>query len=99
MSTKPQHKYILTPSVLDKLHDIARGVLSSFPILIQGPTSAGKTSIIEYLAHQTGHTFMRINNHEHTDLQEYLGSYVSDPEGKLVFKEVFITYHSNFREY
>ena len=30
---------------------------------------------------------MRINNHEHTDLQEYLGSYVPDETGRLVFRE------------
>lgn len=30
---------------------------------------------------------MRINNHEHTDLQEYLGTYISDQNGKLVFQE------------
>lgn len=30
---------------------------------------------------------MRINNHEHTDLQEYIGSYVADASGKLVFRE------------
>ena len=27
-----------------------------------------------------------MNNHEHTDIQEYLGSYTSDSQGKLVFK-------------
>ena len=27
-----------------------------------------------------------LNNHEHTDIQEYLGSYTSDAQGKLVFK-------------
>jgi len=58
-----------------------------FPVLIQGPTSAGKTSMIEYLANATGHRFVRINNHEHTDLQEYLGSYVTDATGRLVFQE------------
>lgn len=36
---------------------------------LQGPTSAGKTSLVAYLAAQTGHPFVRINNHEHTDLQ------------------------------
>ncbi len=30
---------------------------------------------------------MRINNHEQTDLQEYLGSYVADEAGRLVFRE------------
>ena len=33
------------------------------------------------------HRFVRINNHEHTDLQEYMGSYVSDSEGRLTFQE------------
>ncbi len=30
---------------------------------------------------------IRINNHDHTDLQEYVGSYVVEPDGRLVFKE------------
>ncbi|CAB1342786.1 unnamed protein product [Coregonus sp. 'balchen'] len=30
---------------------------------------------------------VRINNHEHTDIQEYIGCYSSDGKGKLVFKE------------
>ena len=81
--------YILTPSVQQKLIDLARIILTRrFPILIEGPTSSGKTSSIEYLAKRTGHHFVRINNHEHTDIQEYLGSYVSDPlTGKLVFND------------
>mgnify|MGYP006110708141 FL=1 len=43
--------------------------------------------MVMYLAKLTGHRCVRINNHEHTDLQEYMGSYVSDAGGKLVFKE------------
>ncbi|KAJ8120619.1 hypothetical protein ONZ43_g2717 [Nemania bipapillata] len=35
----------------------------------------------------SGNKFVRINNHEHTDLQEYLGTYVSDASGKLQFQE------------
>lgn len=53
----------------------------------QGPTSSGKTSLVAYLAAKTGHRCVRINNHEHTDLQEYLGSYVADASGRLVFRE------------
>lgn len=81
--------YVLTPSVQAKLVDLARVISSNrFPVLIQGPTSSGKTSAVEYLARRTGHRFVRINNHEHTDIQEYLGTYVSDPDtGKLVFQE------------
>ncbi|KAI8971571.1 P-loop containing nucleoside triphosphate hydrolase protein [Mycotypha africana] len=81
-------KYIITPSVETKLYNLARVIMSrKFPVLIQGPTSAGKTSMIEYMAKKTGHRFVRVNNHEHTDLQEYLGTYVSNNEGKLVFQE------------
>ena len=40
-----------------------------------------------YLAARTGHKCVRINNHEHTDLQEYVGTYVTDSSGKLVFQE------------
>ncbi|KAG6889702.1 hypothetical protein C0992_004422 [Termitomyces sp. T32_za158] len=85
----PAEDYIITPSVEAKLIDLARIILTRrFPILIEGPTSAGKTSSVEYLAKRTGHRFIRINNHEHTDIQEYIGSYVSDPQtGKLVFKD------------
>ncbi|KDN47531.1 P-loop containing nucleoside triphosphate hydrolase protein [Tilletiaria anomala UBC 951] len=81
--------YILTPSVHTKLFALARAIcIGRFPVLIQGPTSAGKTSAVEFLAKRTGHRFVRINNHEHTDLQEYLGSYVSDPDtGALRFEE------------
>ena len=49
----------------------------------QGPTSSGKTSLVAQLAARTGHRFVRINNHEQTDLQEYLGSYVSDEQARL----------------
>lgn len=55
--------------------------------MLQGPTSSGKTSLVAFLAAQTGHSLVRINNHEQTDLQEYLGSYISDETGKLVFRE------------
>ncbi|KAL4440107.1 hypothetical protein ABPG75_003108 [Micractinium tetrahymenae] len=80
--------FVLTPTVQGHLRNLARAVLlRCYPILLQGPTSSGKTSLVSYLAAQTGHTFVRINNHEQTDLQEYLGSYVSDESGRLVFRE------------
>ncbi|KAK7028133.1 AAA ATPase midasin [Paramarasmius palmivorus] len=89
LPTDPVEDYIMTPSVETKLTDLARIILTRrFPVLIEGPTSSGKTSAVEYLAKRTGHRFIRINNHEHTDIQEYLGSYVSDPQtGKLVFAD------------
>ena len=82
-------RYILTPQVSANLQDLARVVsLCDHPVLIQGDTSVGKTSLITYLAALTGNRCVRVNNHEHTDIQEYVGAYTSDPvTGKLVFKE------------
>uniref|UniRef100_A0A8C6R246 Midasin n=1 Tax=Nannospalax galili TaxID=1026970 RepID=A0A8C6R246_NANGA len=80
--------YVLTSSVKLNLRDIVRVVSSgTYPVLIQGETSVGKTSLIRWLAAATGNHCVRINNHEHTDIQEYIGCYTSSPSGKLVFNE------------
>lgn len=80
--------YILTPTVRKNLRDIARIIsLGKLPVLLQGDTSVGKTSLITYIAKASGNYCVRINNHEHTDLQEYIGSYAADSKGNLVFKE------------
>jgi midasin len=85
---KEQPHYIITPFVRRNLDNLIRAVSTrKLPILIQGPTSSGKTSMIEYLAKKSGNKFVRINNHEHTDLQEYLGTYVSGTDGRLHFQE------------
>ena len=55
--------------------------------MLEGPTSAGKTSIIRYVASASGHKCIRINNHEHTEIEEYLGNYFPDKQGKLIFRE------------
>ncbi|XP_028395044.1 midasin-like isoform X2 [Dendronephthya gigantea] len=81
-------EYVFTASVKDNLKCLARIVSGrDFPVLIQGETSVGKTSLINWLAKASGNYCVRINNHEHTDIQEYLGCYTSDNSGKLVFKE------------
>ncbi|PSN73965.1 midasin [Corynespora cassiicola Philippines] len=83
-----QPHYIITPFVQSNMNNLIRAASTRrYPVLIQGPTSSGKTSMIEYLAKRSGNKFVRINNHEHTDLQEYLGSYISGTDGKLTFQE------------
>ncbi|KAF2086406.1 midasin [Saccharata proteae CBS 121410] len=83
-----EEHYIITNFVWRNLTNLVRAASTRrFPVLIQGPTSAGKTSMIEYLAKRSGNKFVRINNHEHTDLQEYLGTYISGSDGKLQFQE------------
>jgi midasin len=81
-------EFIITASIQSRIHDLARVLVAAkYPVLLQGPTSAGKTSVVLYLAKLTGHRCVRINNHEHTDLQEYMGSYVTGMDGKLKFQE------------
>lgn len=83
-----QPNYIITPFIEHNLLNLVRATSTRrFPVLLQGPTSSGKTSMIEHLARISGNKFVRINNHEHTDLQEYLGTYVSGPDGRLQFHE------------
>ncbi|XP_077869169.1 midasin [Saccoglossus kowalevskii] len=80
--------YILTSSVRANLRDLVRIVSAGrYPVLLQGETSVGKTSLVNWLANATGNHCVRVNNHEHTDLQEYVGFYAADETGKLVFKE------------
>uniref|UniRef100_T1J0I3 Midasin n=1 Tax=Strigamia maritima TaxID=126957 RepID=T1J0I3_STRMM len=87
LKPKPTDDYILTDTVRKNLHNLVRIIAAKkHPVLLQGETSVGKTSLISYVAKLTGNRCVRINNHEHTDLQEYVGSYASDSSGKLVFK-------------
>lgn len=80
--------FIITPTVSKQLIDISRALIQeNSSILLEGPTSAGKTTMVKHLAEMSGHKFVRINNHQHTDIEEYLGSYVSDESGKLVYRE------------
>lgn len=88
MPVEKQAHYVITPFIERNLSNLVRATSTrKFPVLLQGPTSSGKTSMIEHLAKLSGNRYVRINNHEHTDLQEYFGSYVSGPDGRLYFQE------------
>ncbi|XP_064402600.1 midasin-like isoform X2 [Halichondria panicea] len=88
MQASVPEEYVLTESVRKNIKNMARVVSArSLPVLLQGPTSAGKTSMVQYLARTLGHKCVRINNHEHTDLQEYVGMYTANSQGQLVFQE------------
>lgn len=79
--------FLLTKTVEKTVINLLRVVAhSEFPVLLEGPTSAGKTSMIKFLAAASGNRCVRINNHQHTDLDEYIGTYSPDETGKLVFK-------------
>ena len=85
-SLSAEHIFFCTQN-MSSIYCIFHVVSRDFPVLIQGETSVGKTSLISWLAKASGNYCVRINNHEHTDIQEYLGCYTSDNNGKLIFKE------------
>jgi len=85
--TNSDTSFIQTPSVRRNLQTLARSMVMNSAILLEGPTSVGKTALVEHLALRSGHRFIRINNHQHTDVDEYIGSYVTNESGKLEFKE------------
>ena len=81
-------QFILTESTKKNLRRLARAVACGpWPVLLEGPTSAGKTSLIQYFGALCGHKVIRINNHEHTEVQEYTGSFTSTSSGSLSFKD------------
>ncbi|KAL7554496.1 hypothetical protein ACHAWF_017951, partial [Thalassiosira exigua] len=87
-SSHGKPKFVLTQSATSNLRRLCQAVASGpWSVLLEGPTSAGKTTLVEYLAARCGHRCVRINNHEHTDIQEYTGSYAADSNGKISFQE------------
>ena len=64
--------------------------LSTNAVLIEGPTSVGKTSVIEFLAKKIGQKCLRINNNQNTEIEEYIGSYTTDKTGRFFFQEGFL---------
>lgn len=66
-SADGKSRFILTPSIASSLRRLSRALAAGpWPLLLEGPTSAGKTTLVEYIAARCGHHVVRINNHEHT---------------------------------
>ena len=75
---------VKTPTTARRLAALARVcVTRRYPILLEGPTSSEKTSLVEFLAADTGNRVVRINNNEQTDVQEFIGSYVQGADDRL----------------
>ena len=87
--SSPDDGYVFTPTVEGNINNLARAISArKYPILLEGPTSTGKTSSIYFLARKTFNRIVRINNHEYTELSEYIGSYSINPkDGSLYFKD------------
>ena len=88
VSSAGKRRFVLTRTTKYYIRRLSRAICSGpWPILLEGPTSTGKTTMVEYMAALCGHRCIRINNHEHTDVQEYTGTYTTNPNGQLSFRE------------
>lgn len=65
-----------------RLERVLTCVENDEPALLVGPTSAGKTSIIRWAAHETNNEFRRVNLSNHTDTSQLIGGWypMIDPE-------------------
>ena len=79
--------FIITDSVRVILHDLLKIFLfdNNLPILLEGPTSTGKTSVVNYLSTLMNQKVVRINNHRDTDIEEYIGKFIPSKTGNIVF--------------
>jgi len=86
---KPEEcEFLVTETFRKYIVDLLRAISNSdLPVLLEGPTSAGKTSMVKYIAELSGYKCVRVNNHHHTEIEEYIGTYLPDNKGRLVFHE------------
>ncbi|ELA41436.1 uncharacterized protein VICG_01541 [Vittaforma corneae ATCC 50505] len=73
--------YIITPKTRLHFNDVDFAIRANLPILIQGDTSTGKTSMIYALASKYDKRVIRINNHRQTESSDYIGNYTASSEG------------------
>lgn len=73
--------FIITPKVKIQMNDVCLAIKANLPVLLQGDTSTGKTSLIIALATKFNKKIIRINNHNQTESSDYIGSYISTKDG------------------
>ncbi|OQS54489.1 MDN1 [Ecytonucleospora hepatopenaei] len=67
--------YVLTQQVKIVILDILLAIKENIPLLLQGSTASGKTSLLTALGAVLGKRVFRINNFDGTDINDYLGCY------------------------
>jgi len=61
---------VQTQSALTNLYRILKAIAADEHVLLSGPTAAGKTSLVRYLAYLTEHNMRYINIHSETGTEE-----------------------------
>lgn len=68
-------KLINTETTVSNMKRLALGIKLQENLLMEGPTGAGKTALVKYLAHLTNHELRRINLSDTTDITEIIGGF------------------------
>lgn len=69
-------KYALTRTSCCLLERLAVCLSLNEPALLVGETGTGKTTTLQILAKQTGHTLVVINMNQQSDSSDLLGGYI-----------------------
>ena len=72
------HYFEPEPKLIDKL---MIGLRDNLPVLMIGPTGAGKTSMIRWLASKTNHAYRRLNLNGATTVDDFVGRILLSKEG------------------
>lgn len=75
-------RLVHTPTTVKNMEKLARSVKLNENVLMTGPTGAGKTSLVKYLAHLTRNELRRINLNDMTDVVEIIGGYKPGSNGR-----------------
>lgn len=75
--------YIITAENEGIIERVEMAIEAGLPVLLQGDTSTGKTSLITALARKYMKKLFRINNHEQTEASDYFGDEIFTEETNL----------------
>lgn len=67
------------------LEQVAIGIAWKMPTLLIGETGTGKTSMIRHIAHMTNNAFARVNHNGGTTIEDLVGRWTIDGNGKTVW--------------
>jgi len=83
---REESKLVLLPSTMASLESILPAVAMNEPVMLVGPTGAGKSAMVKYLASITNNGYIRINLKDMTDISELVGGYVVR-DGQIIWQD------------
>ena len=77
---------VVTKTTRKYLELLIKGLALNHSLLLEGPTGAGKTSLVRYLAYKTNNNLRRFNLNGQTDKSEIIGQKLPDGKGNFVWR-------------